>query len=654
MADRPTNPPRERRRPTASWTSVDIAHLVNTFATEIQSTLDESERKDAEDQWQKWLKLYSGRPHVAEKTHPWPRASNTVVNLAGIYVEQTAAQIMQGLSAEPYWIVSEVNRSAADAAKPLERYLDLARQRFWNQYKVQKQMVLECLKLGTGILTTGWVDKPVLEYRPETKKHEEVGRIVGPEPSWCAREDYLMPPGYSDPQTAPWIAFRQWFSKQELRRLEYLGQVENIDELKGPGDHETELHRLRRFQESGGGLDAATARSDEFALWAVWQIWFSWDLDGDDYPEEHVMVLHPERKVLLRLLEHGNPYPRGMRPVVHAPFIEVEGRFDGIGIPEMVEYYQEEVTTAHNQRVDNHHLSNTPMVAVRKGAGITDRQHFFTGRLWLMTDPKQDIQPFQIGHVNPFSVQEEQATIGLAERRVGISDPNLGQISSPMGRAAASTMMGVMQEGKARRDLATSEIRRALTEHGYQLCELYHTHGLPPPGTSGSPEQMLDEADAKPVRELFARQDPIRGLVVLKLNVATNALNRETQKQSSIQLLQLLTQYFMGVVQAWPQIGPLLLNPQTPPPIRDALMGMIKGVDRGFQNVLQDHEQYGMEDILISPHIEELVSALRMQAGGGMPMANGPAAPQPEGGLGVTPPMGGGGNGNSPGPNLNQ
>lgn len=649
MADRPTNLPKERRRPTATWTSVDISHLVNTFATEIQSTLDESERKDAEDLWQKWIRLYGGKPHVAEKTHPWPRASNTVINLSAIYVDQIAAKIMQGISAEPYWIVSEVNRSAADAAKPTERYLDLARQRFWNQYKVQKQMVLECLKLGTGVITTGWVDEPVLQFDPRAKKHIEIGRFVGPRPAWCPREDFLIPPGYSDPQTAPWIAFRQWFSKQELRRLEHLGQVENIDDLKGPGDRETELRRLRRHEESGGGLDAASARSDEFALWACWQIWFAWDLDEDGYAEEHVMLLHPEKRTLLRLLEHGNPYPRGMRPVVHAPFIEVEGRFDGIGIPEMVEYYQEEVTTAHNQRVDNHHLSNTPMVAVRKGAGITDRQHFFTGRLWLMTDPKQDIQPFQIGHINPFSVQEEAATIGLAERRVGISDPNLGQVTSPMGRAAASTMMGVMQEGARRHDLATSEIRRALTEHGYQICEMYHTHGLPPPGTSGSPEQILDEQDAGPVRELFARQDPIRGLVALQLNVATAALNRETEKQSSIQLLQLVTQYFTGAVQTWQQIGQALLDPNTPPPLKEALLSMLKGVDRAMQGVLQAHQRYDLEDILIA----DIVAGLAMQPNTGMGMPDGSAA-QPAGGLGAAPPLGGGGNGYGPGPNPNQ
>lgn len=627
---------------TTPWISEqDVRRLIDVFSTEIQAQL--AARSEQEENWERWLGVYRGKPKVENKQHPWPGASNIVVNLTAIYTEQIVARVMQGIfSAEPHWVVSEVNKRSADAVKPLERYLDLARQRFWNQYKVVKAMVLECCKLGTGILYTGWLDEPVMGFDAGQGRAIEQGRLIGPQPTWVPREDWLIPVGYSDPQRSPWVAYRNWFSKQELRRLSWQQQVDSLDALKGPGDQETRLRQMRREDQQSD----ASSRDDEFGLWSPWQVWFSWDLDGDGYPEEYVMLLHLDTKTCLRLLP--NPYPRGMRPFVHAPFIEVEGLFDGIGIPEMVEHYQEEVSTMHNQRVDNHHLSNTPMIVARKGSGITDKAKFFTGRIWLVTDPNTDMKEFQVGHVNPFSVSEEQVTISLAERRVGVSDPNLGQVTSPMGRAAATTMMAVMQEGTRRHDLATSEIRRALTEHGYQIMELYQTHGLPSPDESGSPEAILDPPDAEQVRALFAAQDPIRGLVALQLNVATAALNREVEKQSSRQLLADVTQYFIQVVQMWPQIGPVIMNPQTPPPLKQAIVSMVKGIDAAMRGVLQSHQRYDLEPILIGDMLEDLAQlrpvtpALQMPMEG---MGNGSQAA-----MGVPAPMAQGANGGGAGP----
>jgi hypothetical protein len=593
---RATNPPLA--------TAAEAASLADLFANEIEAQLQA--RAEQEDRWERWLKCYAGQPKELSKTYPWPNASNLVVNLGAIYVDKVAAQVMQSLfGVEPHWTAREINKKWADAADPYERYLDWQRQHSWDQYHIVKPFVLETLKLGTGVIHTGWVDEPLLTYNQQTRKMVKTGQRTGPSPCWVPREDFLIPQGYSDIQTAPWVAYRQWYSKQELRQLDYLEQIDDFDKLVGSSDDETPLRRSRREMESGSSTDEG--RNDEFGLWSPWQVWCNYDLDEDGYAEPLILLLHVRTKALLRIV--ANPYLRGMRSFVSARFIEREGMFDGIGIPEMVEMYQEEVTTIHNQRRDNSHLANTSMAVARKGSGINRSEKIFPGRIFLVNgNPREEITDFQVGRVNPITIQEEELTTGYAERRIGISDSNLGQMTSPMGRAAASTMMAVMQEGNDRRSLSTAEIRRALTEHGQQITELYKTHGLPAPDQPESPEGLLDPEDAKLVRSLFAAEDPMRGLIALQINVATAAVNREAEKQSSLQLLGVVTQYFMGFIQEWQTVGPVFMNPGTPPPIKQAILSMVTGIDRAMRGVLQSHQRYDLEGILVADLLAELAA----------------------------------------------
>src|SRR6185295_10800832 len=96
--------------------------------------------------------------------------------------------------------------------------------------------------------------------------------------------------------------------------------------------------------------DGASQNSPS-SLICIKQIFFAWDLVGGGYPQEHIMWLHLGTKSCLRY--EPNPYLQGMRPFIKLTFVEKEGEFDGEGIGEMCEQYQEEVTTIHNQRGDN-------------------------------------------------------------------------------------------------------------------------------------------------------------------------------------------------------------------------------------------------------------------------------------------------------------
>lgn len=574
-----------------------LSHFVEEI--EYQMGLWEEDR----DRWRKCLQLYDCPPETKEKTFPWPGACNTKVNLSGEYVDSVVARIMQStFTTTPHWVATQLNKQWADAARPLERYLDWGRKYIWDQYGVVKKAVLECCKLGTSIIYNGWQEIALRRYNVVTNQAEDAGEFRGPKPEWIAREDFLIPKGYVDIATAPFVAVRWWFSPQEYERLRQTGFFGLAQDNFNP----------RKVEDTDVRLRQERSNDPSSGLVCLYQVWFAWDLDGDGYPEEHIMWLHLSTKTLHRY--EANPYLHGMRPFVRLIYIEREGEFDGIGIPESIEQYQDEVTTIHRQRGDNRTIANVRGAVARRGCGLSQNEKWYPGAIKFVTDPKNDLVPFQLGEVYPSSQTDEQITIRLAEQRVGVNDVNQGLITPPIGRATATTVISQLQEGTRRFDLNTSEVRRALSLQGMQICELWQTHGLPEPNESNSPEQILDPEDAFQVRRVFEHPEAIRGILALELNISTAAINKEVEKQSSIQLFQMVTGYYAQLM----QLLPLMFNPQVPPQLQQVMMKMVMGSDKMMQQIFQSHSRFDLDGVLVSEALQELLGGLNGNGAGQM------------------------------------
>jgi hypothetical protein len=614
--------------------TVAVQKSANTFAERICEELES--RQEKEEQWQKWSELYSGQPRSQTKNYPWPDSSNLVVNLSAIYVDSIVARIMQSVfQIEPHWVVEPVSTDT-ETAKGMERFLDWSRQHVWDQYRAVKPMVLEMCKLGTGILYTGWRDRQYYRTIPGQKGPQTVGRVVGPYSQWIPRRDFLIPYGFNrindqnDGPRAPWVACRQRFSKPDLLSMLDTGFFDlsesDYDKLINQPD-----------DTAVDGLTGETVESSE-PMWEIWQVWYAEDMDGDGFPEEHVLSLHIPTRIVARF--RPNPYIKGIRPFVACPFVEIEGEFDGIGVPEMVEQYQEELTTIHNQRRDNAHIANTTVMAARRGSGITEQTKLFPGKIFLLQDPN-DIRELRFGQNYIVSMQEEHVTMSMAERRVGISDMSMGRESSATGRAAATTTMALLQEGSRRFDLTIAELRRALGEQGNHVVEMWQTHGLPEMTQAGSPESVLGIELGQRVRQAIDQPEDILGMLTMRLNVATAAVNREVEKQSTLALFQLMTNYFTQLF----QLGQLISSPQTPPEIKSLAGSMARAADVLIQRVLQAHQTYDLDSILIGETIGQMadMSAMQMARQQMMPQQQMPpemAGMPPEEGM---PPQGLGG-----------
>src|SRR5262245_9129067 len=586
---------------------IDVETLANDLLDALEQEL--STRSSLETKWSEWFRLYHGEPHSPRKTTPWEDASNIVVNLAAIYVDSVQARVLGGIfGTEPHWSSIQKTRKAAPYAKPLERYMDALRTQGWKHYRVVKNAVNDVLRLGTAIIHAGWTDRMITIYDSTQHSTEIRNTHRGPTPAWVPREDFVIPEGFvaindDDDQTrAPWIAHRQWFSWPIIQHLQSTGaiEVDDLSVLENKPDPMTDVS-VTRTRREGSVLQGTSSLS---GLWEFWTFWFSMDLDGDGIPEEHVLIVHRTTRTILKFKPNTNY--NGFRPYVVLRFIEESGRFDGMGLPEMVEHYQEEVSTLHNQDIDNGTLANSIMLKYKKSAQITEHNKIFPGARWPVNE-MDDLEFWSAEGQFRGRIQNQQFIIGLAERRVGINDVNLGHENAPIGRAPASTFAALLQEGTRRFDVSTSEIRQGLSELGEMIVDLIQMNGLPEPDEFCSPEQLLDPEEAQLLRQLFSSDDQVRGVVGLKLNVSTAAINQEVEKQSNQKLYQLFVQYYMklaGIMQAMPQGGPLLL------PYWKA---QAQGLYDMMLRILHSFQTYDLEKALAGDAIQQVFASIEQQ-----------------------------------------
>ncbi len=584
---------------------MDLDKLASEFCSEIKFQLSTQEpyRQDLT----KWSKLYRGNPLQETKNYPLEHSSNVVVKLIKIYSDQVIARIYQGITqTQPRWTVRELNKKFAQACAPYERYIDWNSKNTWNQDAFLLPYIQDCVKLGTAIGYNDFVNEPVVRYNDQLQQTEIVGNRKGPRPRWVPREDFLIPVGFNDLQESPWIAHRSWYSWDLLEQMSYRGTIQDIDKLVGNSDDEDEMRVERRKYQN----QVITPQPDDrFGLWAPWWVWFRRDLDRDGWPEQYVMLVHPKTEAILRLV--ANPSPSSTRPYFKASFVSVQGEFDGIGIPEDVEMLQEEVSTIHNQRRDSAHLGNMLMYIAKMAGQLPDTIRPKNGLVIKTPGGADDIREFRpsIGVV-PIDMAEEDSVMRLAAMTVGMNDVDLGKISSPVGRAAATSIMALMQEGARRFDLNVTQIRAALTEQAHQVTELWQVYGLPGPDETGSPEQVLDEEDAVLVRALLEQPASLRGIINIQLNASTAAVNREVEKQSNMQLMALVQQHGQMVAQQ----ASLIINPVTPPEIKAILVKTIEGLETTLKKTFQSFDAFDLESVLMGDLLEQIYqSAIQQQ-----------------------------------------
>jgi len=581
-----------------------------------------ADRAPKEKKWLDYQRLYRMLPEEENKTFPFANCSNLVIGLIAADVETVHARTLAQLFTPPsLWKTFPLMPEMEAYSPRLEEFLKWAQSADLNMYPVVRDWILEVCKLGTGILKTRYnrESKKVYEFREVTSPmggvqamEQQLVRLVkdSPQVNHVSLFDFYVPASATDIVGSQWAAERFNPSWAQLVNRAKAGVYTNVDKLapylarSRGSQYEQQMQEFDRFKQSQG---------DRFELF---EFWLDWDIDGDGEQEAIVMTMHEDSRTMVRL--DFNPFFNQEKPYDFARYMAQEKRFYGIGIAEMLEMYQQEVSTMHNQRIDNNTLANAQVIIAQRNGNIKQDEPIFPGRVLLVDDVEHEVRMQAFGQIKDSTIEDEAATIQLAKQRTGVSDYIAGNSDTSVGYSAATTAIQQLREGAKRVDQFHREIRSALSSVGMKIVELYQqfSQGM-------KPYMVLGAKDGQTLQQVLQFPTQIlRTCIGIDVTATSASYNKEVEIRTNTIILQMLTQFYAQATQALMAA----LNPMVPPPVRLMMMKAVQGGIILMQRILDDYGVQDSDNML--PSLQELFGNVQQQQAG---FGGGFGAPQQPG-----------------------
>src|SRR5690606_18685853 len=180
-------------------------------ALELQVKLDEKHARRA--------RAYRAKPEHEKKSIPWPGASNIVIPIVGITVDNIVARLMRSFMGMQNPIEVQIKDPTYES---LEKDL-----RDWAELFVEKSGARDSLRTcfhdmaldGTVYVKTSWEQKtrPVHAYSSEGGQVTSTEVIDYEGPVWdvIPAADLIYPDGFESWERLPWVAHRLRLTWQE-------------------------------------------------------------------------------------------------------------------------------------------------------------------------------------------------------------------------------------------------------------------------------------------------------------------------------------------------------------------------------------------------------------------------------------------------------
>lgn len=535
---------------------------------ELQRTI--GDRQTLEDQWVKWERIYRARPAQAKKDFPFQGASNLVVPVAATDVDTLYARMM-GLLFEPtnLWSVTPQRPEMVEMAAGTQEFLEWAQHNEIKPYKPVGNWLLELHKLGTGILKQRYTRdmRKVYEWREMDRQVWQQQAVVmltdHPDVSHVRLWDFFIPAGFPTIQDAPWVAERVRLTWPQFMNRVKAGVYTNADKV-GAWFYNPPLNQVQSSMDRISGYQASINTQMEF-----YEFWLDFDIDGDGWDEALLCTIHYDSQTFVRL--DYNPFFNQEKPYTDACFMRDVNSFYGIGLCEMLDHFQEELTAMHNQRIDNGTVANSQTYAVnRQNTNIRKNEPIYPGKVWLVNDPQKDVRAVPLGAglgaALSAQVESEGVTRQEAQRRTGVNDYVQANASPAVGYGAAYTTQQMLLQSDKRFGETLREIRDALGETGTRVLELYQQYNQ-----GGKPFVALGPKDGQLVSVVL--KFPL-DLIRKGLKVGVTAIDSASSKDAQIRTATLVFQQLSQFYQNYMQMLSYAMNPQMPPQIKQvALMG---------------------------------------------------------------------------------
>ena len=621
--------------------------LKNWLIQQLRQTM--SDRGPLEDQWIRWEKIYRARPRWEKKDFPFENASNLVVPVAATDIDTLYARMM-GMLMEPrsLWSVEALRPELMDAAVAINDFLEWAQHNELSLYEPLGSWLIDVHKLGTGLLKQRYTRemKKVFEWRELQqgtfqqqavillKDHPDVGHVH--------LQDFYIPAGFRHLADAPWCAERVRMTWQQFMNRVKAGIYNNAQQI-GAWYFSPPINRVQQELDKISNYRPAINQQLEF-----YEFWLDFDIDGDGWDEAVLCTIHLESQTYVRL--DFNPFFNQDKPYSAANFMRDVNSFYGIGMCEMTDHFQEEITAMHNQRIDNGTVQNSQIFAISKdNTNIKANEKIYPGKIFRLNNARQDIVALNMGAGNGIasSMEIEQSTRAESQKRTGVNDWVQANATPAVGYGTAYTTQQMMANTSMRFGETLRNVREALSETGTRVLELYQQFNQ-----RGKPIVVQGQEQGR-LTEIIL-QFPL-DLIRRGMRVSVTAIDiqnsRDAQIRTNTIVMQQLSQFYMQYMQMLSYAA----NPQMPPPIRQTALTAAEGSSILMRRLL---ELYGEHDT--SQILPELQGGLNVQqqqltdlaavlqsaqpgAGGGVQ-----GSPPPSG-MGAFPPSGMGGPGGAPG-----
>lgn len=530
--------------------------------------------------WIRLLELYRAPVKQPERNTPYEGAANFMLPVIASDADPLIAKFLQSIHAtDNVWTTTALNERWVDAAKPLQDLLTWLDGSLLNMFDVNKRVVLEMVKLGTGIYKTGWKyeRRPIWTYdeNGQVIKAEKVRGV--PFVDHVRLPDLVFPPQYYslDPDAqggAPivWerlrvpIATLKWMANSSMPYLpnidkdaleaiikfeesaptEYDAAIQRNDYERAASGTGVDFDTDSKPQHVSGGQGSTYRMVHEVEIWEAHARFPSGENNSQD---DLIVWFHKPTRRCVR--DVYNYYHHGKRPYEVVRYFPGDG-FYGIGVGEQTEVFQLAESDIFNFTWDNALLANSRMIVAKAGANIAPGEPYWPGKVWITDgDVRQDFTSFQMADVYaslPMIGSDLQAK---RERRNGIGDLQAGQLQSLPSRTPATTTLSLLQEGNRRPDLTLKDMRYSgLSKVGLRVLQLCQQFMASPQDVGGQnllkmAVDMLGQPEGFAAAEkLVMPMENVEMGLGYTITATSGSKNKETAKQDYLALMQIAGQ----------------------------------------------------------------------------------------------------------------
>lgn len=539
-------------------------------------------------------RLYKGLPEQEDRDFPWPGCSNVVIQLIGENVDILKARIIGTIyEIMPLWVSHLVGdwseaENGEKQRSTFEEFMNLMGQEpnELDLYRVESLAANDMVQLGSVLIKMPWetdIEKRVTGPGVNGGEPASVDytRYDGPRPEKVPIEDWGANPSAPTWEKADFKYHRYTLKKQAVEQKIYQEAFSLSDDDKkkilsnpsrqGPSNEQQQKQQANNIQGQYGTYEAE---------WDIYECWFWYWHNNARW--RMVYLYHEETDLKLNAV--FNFYADNEEPFEYGRLGYTDDGLLGYGFAEMLKYYQEEVTTGHNQRNDNRSLGNTSVFTVGRNNKIDANIGIFPGSVLPLT--AEEFSVHQLGQVYPSSIEEEGLTLSLAKARAGTDDPATtgtgGGVANPKkGIQSAMGTFSVLQSGNRRVNVNITDFRYMHLKIGRKAAMQYAEFGV------GERLNYFGE-QAQYIKK--ALENIKKKKIDLPIRAANASINKELEKQNDMLLTQVLQRHHSAIAQILQGLG----NPQMPPPMKEFLVGVIAAQGALMSRLLRN---FGHDDV---------------------------------------------------------